>query len=108
MKTTPKTIVRRSPIHGRGLFAAEVIRKGTVIGEYQGPKAKRNGKYVLWLYDETGTAVEGRVGRNKMKFVNHSRKKANAEFQDYHLVALRPIRAGDEILFDYNAAEKPT
>ena len=53
--------VAPSPIHGRGLFARQPIRKGRFIGTYEGPQAKRNGKYVLWVHGDDGV-VEGRRG----------------------------------------------
>lgn len=94
-----KTKVKRSSIHGRGLFAEVAIDKGALIGEYQGPIAKRNGSYVLWFEDEEGI-LRGIVGRNEIRFVNHS-LAPNAEFVGPELVALSPIQAGAEITAHY-------
>ena len=94
-----KTKVKKSPIHGRGLFAENVIPKGMRIGEYQGPPAKRNSPYVLWFEDEEGE-IRGIVGRNEIRFVNHS-TQPNAEFVGPELVAIRAIAAGAEITAHY-------
>lgn len=96
---TPTTKVRRSAIHGRGLFATAPISKGTRIGEYEGPWAKRNSPYVLWFEDTDGT-IRGIVGRNEIRFVNHSRTP-NAEFVGPELYALQTIPEGDEITVHY-------
>ena len=91
--------VRKSPLHGKGLFAVKTIRKGTLIGEYEGTLTKRNGLHVLWLQDEDDSWTGLKV-TNDMRFVNHSRKP-NAEPWGTTLYALKTIRPGEEITFDY-------
>jgi SET domain-containing protein len=88
-----------SGIHGTGLFARLPIRKGTYIGTYQGPTARRDGTYVLWVYADDGSAT-GRSGRNLLRYLNHARP-GNAEFDGFDLYARRNIRADEEITFDY-------
>lgn len=88
-----------STLHGSGLFARRAIKKGEYIGTYWGPTAKRNGTYVLWVYEQDGGAV-GRSGRNLLRYLNHS-TQGNAEFDGFDLFAAKRIRAGDEITFDY-------
>lgn len=90
--------VSESRIHGKGLFASARIRPQVYIGTYQGPRAQRNGKYVLWLEDEQG--AQGRRGMNKLRYVNHSHRP-NAEFRDFELFAVRMIRADEEITVHY-------
>lgn len=91
--------VAASPIHGNGLFASNRIKKGSFIGTYEGPTAKKNGKYVLWTEDEDGNN-EGRRGINKLRFLNHS-AKPNTEFDGYDLFALRSIKPEAELTFNY-------
>jgi SET domain-containing protein len=88
-----------SAIHGTGLFARRAIRKGERIGTYQGPVARRDGIYVLWVYDGDGSAV-GRSGRNLLRYLNHARP-GNAEFDGFDLYARRHIKPDEEITFDY-------
>jgi SET domain-containing protein len=91
--------VAKSAIHGNGLFARIPIPKGSYIGSYKGPNAKRNGTYVLWVIGERGEAT-GRSGRNQLRFLNHS-ARPNAYFDGFDLYALRTIRPDEEITFDY-------
>ena len=88
-----------SPIHGTGLFARLRIESGAHIGTYRGPSAKRNGTYVLWVYEE-GQPPQGRSGRNQLRYLNHARP-GNAE-----LYALRRIEPDEEITFDYGWEEE--
>ncbi|MFM1891101.1 MAG: hypothetical protein RLZ44_178 [Pseudomonadota bacterium] len=90
-----------SPIHGRGLFARRRIVAGEYIGTYWGPAAKRNGMYVLWVYEShDDAAVSGRSGRNLLRYLNHA-LPANAEFNGFDLYALANIAADEEITINY-------
>jgi uncharacterized protein len=93
--------VRRaaSPIHGQGCFARVAFAAGEHIGSYDGPPARRNGTYVLWVSDD-GAHWHGRSGRNLLRWLNHS-AAPNAAFDGFELYALAPIAAGEEITFDY-------
>ena len=96
-----------SGIHGTGLFARKAIRKGEYIGTYAGPQARRNGMYVLWVYDqEDEDKAVGRSGRNLLRYLNHARP-GNAEFDGFDLYALANIDADEEITFDYDPAGQP-
>ncbi|MEW8258258.1 MAG: SET domain-containing protein-lysine N-methyltransferase, partial [Candidatus Thiodiazotropha taylori] len=65
-------IVYKAPsrIHGNGLFAKVSIAKGDYIGTYEGPQAKRDGTYVLWVFEDDKQPV-GRSGRNLLRYLNH-------------------------------------
>ena len=99
MRLQDRVCVKKSEIHGKGLFARRDIAKGEYIGTFRGPAAKRDGMYVLWIY--CGDDWQGRHGRNSLRYLNHA-KTCNAEFDDFDLYALRRIRAGSEITIDYN------
>ncbi len=88
--------VSSSSIHGKGLFATKPIKKGTLIGRVEGRKTKRNGDYVLWITDKQGFLVQ-----NEMKYINHSSKPNAAYYDDLTVVALKNIKAGDEITHHY-------
>ncbi|GMR05731.1 MAG: hypothetical protein BMS9Abin25_0306 [Gammaproteobacteria bacterium] len=92
------TYVMDSGIHGKGLFAKEDIESNAYLGEYEGPEAKRNGSHVLWVFDED--RVVGRSGRNKLRYLNHS-KECCAEFDGFELYSARHIEAGEEITINY-------
>lgn len=91
--------VRESPIHGKGVFALETIPRDTLIGRYLGTPAKRNGVYVLWIWEDDDVQCPI-SGENDLRYVNHARRP-NAIFLGDELVALRRIRAGEEITFNY-------
>ncbi len=103
-KSRPVWEVAPSNIHGTGLFAARKITKHKVIGHYKGPivlSEEDDGDHVLWIEEVCGK-VYGVDGQNEMRFVNHS-KKPNAYFDGEDLVALAPIKKGDEITHNYGA-----
>ncbi|MEJ2213933.1 MAG: SET domain-containing protein-lysine N-methyltransferase [Gammaproteobacteria bacterium] len=92
----------KSRRHGTGLFANRDIAKGEYIGTYHGPRAKRNGTYVLWVYDEDNhDDCYGISGQNLLRFLNHDRKNPNVEFEEADLYALKNIRKDDELCFHY-------
>lgn len=98
-RTRDLTRVDRSPIHGKGLFARRRIARGTHIGRYLGPAARRNGSHVLWVDDGDGGWI-GRRGLYSLRYLNHQ-PRPNAEFDGFDLYARRTIRAEEEITIDY-------
>ena len=96
--------VNASPIHGKGVFARKAIDAGDYIGTYWGPQAKRNGTYVLWVYEEDDAEPVGRSGRNLLRFLNHA-VPGNAEFDGYDLYARTSIAPHEEITFDYRESD---
>ena len=92
-----------SPIHGTGLFARVELSEGSYIGTYEGPAARRDGTYVLWVYEE-GRPPVARSGRNLLRYLNHQ-DQGNAEFDGFDLYALRTIAAGEEITFNYEGGD---
>lgn len=90
-----------SSIHGTGVFARQGFAKGDYIGTYHGPVAKRNGTYVLWVYepDDEENAI-GRSGQNLLRYLNH-KKPGNAEFDGFDLYARVGIAVDEEITFNY-------
>ncbi len=99
--------IRESQIHGLGLFSARALRKGQTIGYYEGRRVEieddHDGDHVLWIFDEDENHEYGIDGENETRFVNHSRTP-NAHFNGEHLVAIRPIKTGEEITHDYGEA----
>jgi uncharacterized protein len=91
------TCVRRSPIHGKGVFAAQPIEAGQTIGYFEGHAVARDGEHVLWLDD--GSALEV---TNDLRFLNHA-AEPNADFDGASLEvwASRPIAPGEEITIHY-------
>ncbi|MET0071693.1 MAG: SET domain-containing protein [Candidatus Thiodiazotropha sp.] len=100
------SIVYKAPseIHGNGLFAKIAIGRGDYIGTYEGPAAKRDGTYVLWVFED-GKDPVGRSGRNLLRYLNHQ-DEGNAEFDGFDLYALDDIEPHEEITFDYGGWEE--
>ena len=98
--------VERSPIHGRGLFAAQTLGAGQLIGFYEGREVEEDGTYVLWIEDEPGGGWTGYDGSNEMRFMNHS-DRPNAEMDGLECYALEEIAPGTEITIDYGWSDEP-
>lgn len=113
--------VRRSGIHGRGLFAKKKILPGTYIIEYLGDRidkeesnergwaqmdhARETGDaavYIFTLDDEWD--IDGNVPENAARLMNHScdpNCEAFIEEDKIWIAALRDIRKDDELFFNY-------
>lgn len=102
MPNMHKLKVKKSLIHGSGVFADTFIATGEEIGTYHGKHAKRNGKYVLWVTDADGTEY-GISGTTKLRFLNHSHEP-NSEFDGPVLYATKDIHPEDEVTFHYGEA----
>jgi len=109
--------VRPSNIQGLGAFAAARIAKGTRIIEYTGERitpAEADRRYnddasehphVLLFSVDSKTVIDAAVGGNEARFINHSCEPNCAAVTDKRRIfieALRDIRAGEELLYDYN------
>ena len=92
--------VRRSPVHGKGLFARRQVAEGQYIGSYEGPMTERDGTHVLWIEGDD-EKIRGIDGRNALRYLNHD-DEPNAAFDGNRLFALRRIRPGEEIFIDYD------
>jgi SET domain-containing protein len=113
--------VRRSGIHGRGLFAKRRIPQGTSIIEYVGERidkeesnrrgwariayAKRTGDaavYIFTLDDEHD--IDGDVPENAARLINHScapNCEAYIEGGKIWIGALRDIERDEELFYNY-------
>ena len=101
METLEKlTYVEISKIHGKGLFARTVIPKNTVIGILEGKPCKRDGAHVIWLSETRAFKVSC-----NLKYINHADKPNACYYDDLSVVALRDIKAHEEITHDYGNAD---
>ena len=98
-----KIEIRRSLVHGSGVFATRDIKAGEIIASCRGRPVDRDGPYVAWR--ETKAGVERRYEiTGKLRFLNHA-CTPNAELSRFDLVAVRPICAGEEITIYYGDGE---
>jgi len=103
---------RPSAIQGTGAFARGPIPRGRRVIEYVGEKitkaeslrrCEQENYFIFNLGDEFD--LDGDVGWNPAKFINHScAPNCEAELCDGRIwiVALRRIKAGEEIVFNYS------
>jgi len=119
----PDIQLRRSRIHGNGVFATRPIRKGTRIVRYLGllrTHAQIDAAYAD--LEETGHTflftlndqyvIDGNIKGNIARWINHScapnceavieqDDKGRAHRDKIFIEALRYIRAGEELTFNY-------
>jgi uncharacterized protein len=100
--------VRRSKT-GLGLFATEVIEKGSFIIEYDGPRItnneveRRSNTRYLFTVNSRWT-VDGSPRWNIARYINHScRPNAEAVISRgrIRIIARKRIRPGEEIAYHY-------
>jgi SET domain-containing protein len=108
---SPKTEVRGSATHGRGLFAAKTIRKGEIVSIRGGhilprrPPRNRRTPPGYWGYPIAEGFVLGprtkRETETVMMFLNHSCEPNVGIRGQIIFVAMRDIRRGEELTIDY-------
>lgn len=108
--------VRRSRIHGTGVFALRPIRKGRRIVEYTGERVSHkeaDSRYAdkdaednhtfLFIVDSR-TVIDAGVDGNDARFINHScapNCETAIENRRVFIYALRNIEPGEELAYDY-------
>lgn len=111
----PLFIVRDSRIHGKGVFAAKKIPAGTLIIEYEGERisareaAKRhnrkgNSNHTFFFSLHNGRVIDGESQGNDARWINHTcapNCEAIEENGQVFIYALRDIRRGEELGYDY-------
>lgn len=109
-------IVRRSNIHGKGVFARRKIREGELIDEYVGERidwdeanrrAEEGGgpmNHTFFFSLADGRVIDGGSGGNDSRFINHA-CEPNCEAQEdegrVFIYALRDIARGEELKYNY-------
>jgi hypothetical protein len=103
--------VKPSTIHGAGVFARADVSTGTRVLEYVGEQVSKEESlrrrqagnfFVFVVTDEFD--IDGAVDWNPARFVNHScapNCEARMENERIWVYALRDIRAGEDLTFNY-------
>jgi SET domain-containing protein len=110
-------IVRRSAIHGRGVFTTRTIRKGVDIIEYRSrrismdeadnlPDSDPDNPFHTFLFElNDGRVIDAGVRGNAARWINHSCQPNCVPYEDdagrVLIEAKRTIRAGEELSYDY-------
>lgn len=108
--------LRTSAIAGRGAFATRTIPRGACIAEYKGERIDQeeadrrypedtdepHHTFLFTLSDDV--VVDGAVGGSTARFMNHScdpNCEAVIEDDRIWIYALKTIREGQELVYDY-------
>lgn len=114
-----KVAVRKSKIHGKGLFAAEEIPWGTKIIEYKGERISdavaearivKGADCIFELGEDRN--IDGARRGNQARYANHSRRSPNCfilreKGRIWIVAGIEGVAAGEEITFDYGSAFYP-
>lgn len=108
--------VRRSTVHGRGVFATRALAPGELVCEYLGeriswdealrrhPRDPAHPDHTFYFDIGDGMVIDGAVGGNSARWINHA-CRPNCEAEDCNgrifIRAVQPIPAGQELSIDY-------
>jgi len=111
-KRAVQIMVRESGVHGRGVYAAQFIPRGTRVIEYTGERVSweaapdnDDDPHTFNFGLESGDVINPEVGGNDARWINHScdpNCEAVEEDDRIFIYALRNIQLGDELLYDYH------
>ncbi len=103
--------VRHSSVHGRGVYAAQFIPKGARIIEYTGKRMSwkevpndRDDPHTFIFGLDNGQVINPEIDGNEARWINHScdpNCEAVGEDGGIFIYALRRIRPGEELFYDY-------
>jgi SET domain-containing protein len=109
--------VRRSGVHGKGVFALRPIAAGTRLIQYKGqliswPEALRRHphdpaqpNHTFYFHVDDGHVIDANVGGNAARWINHAcDPNCEAALLDdgrVFIEARRDIEAGEELFYDY-------
>jgi hypothetical protein len=108
---------RRSSIQGRGVFATRAIKEGTRLLEYKGEIISEDEADIRYPFDEeerhhtflfridSGEVIDAGPRGSIAKYINHScdpNCEAVEEDNRIFIDAIRDIRRGEELVYDYN------
>ncbi|CAB3780262.1 SET domain-containing protein [Paraburkholderia caffeinilytica] len=110
-----RVIVRRSPVHGNGVFAMRPLAAGERVLEYKGEittwrdalrRHRREGvaghTFLFGLSD--GRVIDGSRDGNSARWLNHACAPNCETIEDdgrIFIHTLRPIHVGEELFIDY-------
>lgn len=108
--------IRRSGVHGKGVFALQDLAEGEDLIEYVGeviswaeaerrhPHDPQNPNHTFYFHIDEDHVIDGLHGGNASRWINHScapNCEADQQGSRVFIRALRTIAAGEELNFDY-------
>ena len=107
---------RRSGVHGKGVFALTDLAEGEKLIEYIGevitwkealrrhPHDPKDPNHTFYFHIDEKHVIDAKHGGNSSRWINHSCKpncEADEEDGRVFIKALRNIKAGEELFYDY-------
>lgn len=111
-----RTQVRQSAIHGKGVYAVHPIKAGDTVLEYKGeiitwkkaldrhPHDVNQPHHTFYFHLDDGHVIDAKYNGNSAKWINHScapNLEADQDGYRIFLKALRDIKPGEELSYDY-------
>jgi SET domain-containing protein len=108
--------VRRSGVHGKGVYALQPLAKGQTVVEYVGevitwkealrrhPSNPDDPNHTFFFHLDDSHVIDAGVGGNAARWINHAcNPNCEADEQDGRVFirALRNIAPGEELFYDY-------
>jgi uncharacterized protein len=108
--------VRRSGVHGKGVYALRPIRKGETLIEYKGqmvtwkealrrhPHDPKDPDHTFFFHIDEQHVIDANVGGNAARWINHAcNPNCESDIVDNRVFikALRAIKPGEELFYDY-------
>jgi hypothetical protein len=108
--------VRRSGVHGKGVFALQDLAEGETLIEYVGeiiswdeaqdrhPHDPNDPNHTFYFHVNEDRVIDALHGGNSSRWINHSCNpncEADEENERIFIKALRNIKAGEELSYDY-------
>ena len=108
--------VRRSGIHGKGVFALQPIEPGDTVIEYKGelisweeaqrrhPHDPSDPNHTFFFHIDDEHVIDGKVQGNAARWINHAcdpNCEADEQGTRVFIKAIRPIAPGEELFYDY-------
>jgi uncharacterized protein len=112
----PLIKVRRSNVHGLGVFATRAIKKGQRITEYLGERVSheeadrryddkdKNDNHTFLFIVDRKTVIDAGVDGNDARFINHAcdpNCESVTQERRVFIEAIRNITQGEELAYDY-------
>jgi uncharacterized protein len=108
--------VKKSGIHGKGVFALQPIAKGETVIEYKGevitwkealrrhPHDPTDPNHTFYFHVDEKNVIDAKYGGNAARWINHAcAPNCEADEVDGRIFikALRNLKPGEELFYDY-------
>jgi SET domain-containing protein len=108
--------VRRSGVHGKGVYALRPIAAGDTLIEYKGevitwkealrrhPHDPADPNHTFYFHIDDKHVIDAKVGGNAARWINHACEpncEADEDGGRVFIKALRDLHPGEELFYDY-------